>query len=150
MIDINPESSLSPASNSGGSQKTPTSGTEEEKSEKASLRNSGDEGTAETRNSAAAADDSLAVHRIDSAASLSTNDNASHVSSASKDEKQCKRSGSTNSVHSWESNISLDSASDDDALEFMKKYVGILFENSTALTLELKSEFGEKSRASET
>lgn len=139
MIDINPESSISPASNSGGSA------TEEEKTDK---ENSPDEETGGTRNSATVADESLVVHRIDSIASISTNDNASHVSSASKDEKQCKRSGSTNSAHSWESNISLDSVSDDDSLEFMKRYVGILFENSSGLTLELKSEFGEKSRVS--
>lgn len=141
MIDINPESSISPASNSDG-----TATEDDDKTDKGSLRNSPDEENGGTRNSATVADDSLAVHRIDSIASLSTNDNASRVSSASKDEKQCKRSGSTNSAHSWESNISLDSASDDDSLEFMKRYVTILFENSSTLTLELKSEFGEKSR----
>lgn len=67
------------------------------------------------------------------------------ISEASIELKQWDYSNS-NSLHSLKSIASLESQCEDDTLEFMKRYVDILFENSALLTLELKSEFGLKSR----
>lgn len=67
------------------------------------------------------------------------------ISEASIELKQWDYSNS-NSLHSLKSIASLESQCEDDTLEFMKRYVDILFENCAQLTLELKSEFGLKSR----
>lgn len=131
MIDINPESSLSPGSCSGPSQASMTE----------------DDRSCVESNKKTSANCSLTVCHVDSASSLPTSGNCSHVSSDSKDDKTCRRSESANSVHSLTSIISLES--DDDAMEFMRRYVLILFDDISALTLELKSEFGEKSQVSE-
>lgn len=83
------------------------------------------------------------------ATSISASDNDSNIPSISRESvelKQYCRSESDNSVQSWGSIISFDSKSEDEALEFMRRFVTILFEDSTSLSLELKSEFGEKSR----
>lgn len=65
----------------------------------------------------------------------------------SSDFKNFMRSDSMNSVPSWASSISLDCKSEENVKEFMKKFVEILFENnSPAIDLSLKSEFGELSR----
>lgn len=65
----------------------------------------------------------------------------------SSDFKNFMRSDSMNSVPSWASSISLDCKSEENVKEFMKKFVEILFENnSPAIDLSLKSEFGELAR----
>lgn len=65
----------------------------------------------------------------------------------SSDFKNFMRSDSMNSVPSWASSISLDCKSEENVKEFMKKFVEILFENnSPAIDLSLKSEFGESAR----
>lgn len=65
----------------------------------------------------------------------------------SSDFKNFMRSDSMNSVPSWASSISLDCKSEETIKEFMKKFVEILFENnSPAIDLSLKSEFGELAR----
>ncbi|XP_055712028.1 uncharacterized protein KIAA0513 isoform X2 [Phlebotomus papatasi] len=56
------------------------------------------------------------------------------------------RSESVNSVPSWASSISLDSQSEEMVLEFMRRFLTTLFDNSGAISLELKSEFGQMSR----
>lgn len=68
------------------------------------------------------------------------------VSEASVELKQWNYSNSDLSLQSLKSIASLESQCEDDTLEFMKRYVDILFENCAQLTLELKSEFGLKSR----
>lgn len=65
----------------------------------------------------------------------------------SSDFKNFMRSDSMNSVPSWASSISLDCKSEENVKEFMKKFIEILFENnSPAIDLGLKSEFGELAR----
>lgn len=97
-------------------------------------------------------DDSLIVHRIESGPSVSPSENDSRIPSISQQSAaelaQFCHSESNYSAQSWGSIISLDSPSEDEALEFMRRFVTILFEDSSLLTLELKSEFGEKSRVS--
>lgn len=56
------------------------------------------------------------------------------------------RSESENSVPSWASSISLDSQSEEAILDFMKRFVKILFRESSSITLELKSDFGQYAR----
>lgn len=68
------------------------------------------------------------------------------ISDGSIELKRWDRSNSDVSVQSVESIISLDSQTEDDTLAFMRRYVNILFEDSSQLTLELKSDFGLKSR----
>lgn len=68
------------------------------------------------------------------------------ISEASIELKQWNYSNSDLSLQSLKSIASLESQCEDDTLEFMKRYVDILFENCAQLTLELKSEFGLKSR----
>lgn len=58
--------------------------------------------------------------------------------------KRWDYSHSDQSIQSLKSIASLESQCEDDTLEFMRRYVDILFENSAQLTLELKSEFGLK------
>lgn len=115
-------------------------------------------GTANTENRAAGSsagmkcDDSLIVHQIGSGPSVSPSENDSRIPTISQqsaaESKQFCHSESNYSAQSWGSIISLDSPSEDEALEFMRAFVTILFEDSSLLTLELKSEFGEKSRVS--
>lgn len=57
------------------------------------------------------------------------------------------RSESQNSVPSWASSISLDCRAGEEPIkEFMQRFVDILFNNSSAISLELKSEFGSLAR----
>lgn len=58
------------------------------------------------------------------------------------------RSESINSVPSWASTISLDSQQDDTVIEFVKRFLTILFDNPEKISLELKSEFGQVARVS--
>lgn len=56
------------------------------------------------------------------------------------------RSGSEGSVQSWASSLSFDSQSDEmtaEAVEFMRKFVGDLFRESSAIPLDQKSKFGQ-------
>ncbi|XP_067002511.1 uncharacterized protein KIAA0513 [Anabrus simplex] len=56
------------------------------------------------------------------------------------------RSGSEGSVQSWASSLSFDSKSDEktaEAVEFMRKFVGDLFRDSSSIPLDQKSKFGE-------
>lgn len=62
--------------------------------------------------------------------------------------KQWDYSNSDQSIQSLKSIASLESQCEDDTLEFMRRFVDILFNNSAELTLELKSEFGHKARVS--
>ncbi|XP_058819355.1 uncharacterized protein KIAA0513 isoform X2 [Topomyia yanbarensis] len=81
--------------------------------------------------------------------SASTSDNESCVLSATLESSELKmwiRSESENSVPSWASSISLDSQSEEAILDFMKRFVKILFRESASITLELKSEFGQYAR----
>ncbi|XP_055643491.1 uncharacterized protein KIAA0513 isoform X2 [Toxorhynchites rutilus septentrionalis] len=81
--------------------------------------------------------------------SASTSDNESCVLSATLESSELKmwiRSESENSVPSWASSISLDSQSEEAILDFMKRFVKILFRESSSITLELKSDFGQYAR----
>ncbi|XP_023166296.2 uncharacterized protein KIAA0513 [Drosophila hydei] len=61
----------------------------------------------------------------------------------SSDWRNFIRSESQNSVPSWASSISLDCrAGEEPVKEFMKHFTQLLFNNSAAVNLELKSEFG--------
>ncbi|KAL7740554.1 hypothetical protein ACLKA6_012320 [Drosophila palustris] len=61
----------------------------------------------------------------------------------SSDWRNFIRSESQNSVPSWASSISLDCrAGEEPVKEFMKHFTQLLFSNSAAVNLELKSEFG--------
>lgn len=56
------------------------------------------------------------------------------------------RSGSEGSVQSWASSLSFDSQSDEitaEAVEFMRKFVGDLFKDSSLIPLDQKSKFGQ-------
>ncbi|XP_021921961.1 uncharacterized protein KIAA0513 isoform X2 [Zootermopsis nevadensis] len=56
------------------------------------------------------------------------------------------RSGSEGSVQSWASSLSFDSLSDEmtaEAVEFMRKFVGDMFKDSSAIPLDQKSKFGQ-------
>lgn len=70
------------------------------------------------------------------------------ISEASMELRQWNYSNSDHSLQSLKSIARLESQCEDDTLEFIKRYVEILFENCAQLTLELKSEFGLKSRVS--
>lgn len=70
------------------------------------------------------------------------------LSEASIELKQWDYSNSDQSIQSLKSIASLESQCEDDTLEFMRRFVDILFDNSAELTLELKSEFGHKARVS--
>lgn len=156
MIDINPESSISLSNSNSMLSKSPTSfTTATDDGAKGSVS-----GTANTENRAerkcssgtTKCDDSLIVHQIGTGPSVSPSEIDSRVPSISQQSatelKQFCHSESNYSAQSWGSIISLDSPSEDEALEFMRRFVAILFEDSSMLTLELKSEFGEKSRVS--
>ncbi|KAH8375098.1 hypothetical protein KR093_008251 [Drosophila rubida] len=61
----------------------------------------------------------------------------------SSDWRNFIRSESQNSVPSWASSISLDCrAGEEPVKEFMKNFTQLLFNNSTSVNMELKSEFG--------
>lgn len=47
---------------------------------------------------------------------------------------------------SWASSISLDSQTEEAIVEFMKKFISVLFEDSSSISLDSKSEFGLKTR----
>lgn len=68
------------------------------------------------------------------------------ISEASIELKRWDYSNSDHSIQSLKSIASLESQCEDDTLDFMRRFVDILFDNSSQLTLELKSEFGLKSR----
>lgn len=68
------------------------------------------------------------------------------ISEASVELKQWDYSNSDHSIQSLKSIASLESHCEDDTLDFMRRFVETLFDNSSQLTLELKSEFGLKSR----
>lgn len=59
------------------------------------------------------------------------------------------RSESINSVPSWASTISLDSQTDETVIEFVRRFLTTLFDNPDKITLELKSEFGQVVRVSQ-
>lgn len=156
MIDINPESSISVSNSNSMLSKSPTSMT--------TATDDGVKGcvsgaaTSENRShrkcssDALKCDDSLIVHQIGSGPSISPSEMDSRMPSISQQSatelKQICHSESNYSAQSWGSIISLDSPSEDKALEFMRRYVAVLFDDSSMLTLELKSEFGVKSRVS--
>ncbi|KAJ6626438.1 hypothetical protein Bhyg_17776, partial [Pseudolycoriella hygida] len=56
------------------------------------------------------------------------------------------RSESEDSVPSWASSISLDSQTEEAIVEFMRKFVSVLFQDSSSISLDIKSEFGLKAR----
>lgn len=68
------------------------------------------------------------------------------MSEASIELKRWDYSNSDHSIQSLKSIASLESQCEDDTLEFIRRYIDILFDNSAQLTLELKSEFGLKVR----
>ncbi|XP_058061682.1 uncharacterized protein KIAA0513 [Anopheles bellator] len=81
--------------------------------------------------------------------SASTSDNESCAFSGTLESSELKmwiRSESENSVPSWASSISLDSQSEEAVLDFMKRFVRILFHDSGSVTLQLKSDFGQYAR----
>jgi hypothetical protein len=89
---------------------------------------------------------SNAISELSSNYSNSENEaNLASGSMESSDLKMWIRSESNNSVPSWASSISLDSQSDE-ADKFMKKFVSILFKDSSSITLELKADFGNFAR----
>lgn len=55
-------------------------------------------------------------------------------------------SNSNYSVQSLKSVTSLESHGEDDTSEFMRRFVELLFTDSSEITQELKSEFGDKSQ----
>lgn len=65
---------------------------------------------------------------------------------SSADIKNFIPSDSFSSVPSWASSISLDSNQEEASLEFMRMFVSILFNDASAITLQLKSEFGEHAK----
>lgn len=71
-----------------------------------------------------------------------------HGSGTLSEPKVCLRSVSNGSVQSCVSIISLESQTENETLQFMRRFVTLLFNDSSMLTLELKSEFGRKTRVS--
>uniref|UniRef100_A0A182QGY7 SBF1/SBF2 domain-containing protein n=1 Tax=Anopheles farauti TaxID=69004 RepID=A0A182QGY7_9DIPT len=87
--------------------------------------------------------------RLGIPSSASTSDNESCAFSGTLESSELKmwiRSESENSVPSWASSISLDSQSEEAVLDFMKRFVRILFHDSSSITLQLKSDFGQYAR----
>lgn len=67
----------------------------------------------------------------------------------SLDVKMWHKSDPSDSVPvSYASSLSLDCQTDEVAIEFMRRFVSILFSDSISITLELKSQFGQYSRVS--
>lgn len=82
---------------------------------------------------------------IETLSSGSTSENDVYNASISRESSDLKvwiRSESENSVPSWASSISLDSQTEETTLEFMKRFVNALFEDSSSISLDIKSEFG--------
>lgn len=154
MIDVNPESSLSVSNSNSMISKSPTSlttATDDGLNCSPSVTAYSESQMAQKSSTAAVkCGDSLNVQQIGSGASASPTEMDSRIPSISQHSavglKLICHSESNYSAASWGSIISLDSPSEDEALEFMRRFVSILFEDSFKLTLELKSEFGEKSR----
>lgn len=95
--------------------------------------------------------DSMTVYPSGTRASISASENECHESSISEASVELKQWNYTNSdvsVQSLKSIASLESQNEDDILQFMRRFVDILFQNSAQLTLELKSEFGIRTRVS--
>lgn len=95
--------------------------------------------------------DSMTVYPSGTRASKSASENECHecsISEASIELKQWNYANSDASVQSLKSIASLESQSEDDILQFMRQFVDILFQNNAQLTLELKSEFGIRTRVS--
>uniref|UniRef100_A0A182TFL0 SBF2 domain-containing protein n=1 Tax=Anopheles melas TaxID=34690 RepID=A0A182TFL0_9DIPT len=91
--------------------------------------------------------------RLGIPSSASTSDNESCAFSGTLESSELKmwiRSESENSVPSWASSISLDSQSEEAVLDFMKRFVRILFHDSSSITLQLKSDFGQFARRAKT
>lgn len=91
------------------------------------------------------------IYKAVPSSSASTSDNdpcIADVSLESADIKNWIRSESYTSVPSWASSISLDSQSEELALEFMRSFVGVLFTDSGSMTMEMKSDFGQYARVS--
>lgn len=158
MIDINPESSISVSNSNSMLSKSPTSFTtatdDGARGSMIGTVNSENRGLRKC-SSSVKCDDSLIVHQFESGPSISPSENNdSRIPSISQQSatelKQFCHSESNYSAQSWGSVISLDSPSEDEALEFMRRFVAFLFEDSSMLTLELKSEFGVKSRVRST
>lgn len=68
------------------------------------------------------------------------------ISECSIELKKVGQSNSNYSIQSLKSVTSLESHGEDDASEFMRRFVEVLFNDSSQLTQELKSEFGNKSQ----
>lgn len=92
--------------------------------------------------------DNVTVFPSGTRASISASENEYYESSISEELKQWNYTNSDVSVQSLKSISSLESQSEDDTMQFMRRFVDILFQNSTQLTLELKSEFGRRTRVS--
>ncbi|XP_055597120.1 uncharacterized protein KIAA0513 [Uranotaenia lowii] len=106
--------------------------------------------TTETFGTIAPVKDFIREPKLGMPSSASTSDNESCILSAatleSSEQKMWIRSESENSVPSWASSISLDSQSEEAILDFMKRFIEILFRDSSSITLELKSDFGQYAR----
>lgn len=156
MIDINPESSISVSNSNSMLSKSPVSfTTATDDGGKGSISSTPYAENQVTRNCSTDAmkyDGKLIVHQLGTGTSVSPSENDSRIPSISQQSaaelKPFCHSESNYSAQSWGSIISLDSPSEDEALEFMRRFVAILFEDSSLLSQELKSEFGEKSRVS--
>lgn len=95
--------------------------------------------------------DSMTVYPSGTRTSISASENEYHessISEASVELNQWNYTNSDASVQSLKSIASLESQNEDDALQFMRRFVDILFHHSAQLTLELKSEFGIRTRVS--
>lgn len=92
---------------------------------------------------AAAATEAAAHQPGDPEPARPAENRSNNLDSESVDIKNFIPSESMSSVPSWASSISLDSASEEAALEFMRNFVKILFVESSAMNIHLKAEFGE-------
>ncbi|XP_049801786.1 uncharacterized protein KIAA0513 isoform X2 [Schistocerca nitens] len=98
---------------------------------------------------AGAAPDGDAAHEAPSSGSASDGDGYGPSTSIDSDhdgKKYWIRSGSEGSVQSWASSLSYESQSDEilaESVEFMRKFVADLFRDSSSISLEQKSKFGQ-------
>lgn len=158
MIDVNPESSISKSNSSITKSPTiATTGTDElnedtkmnavKKSHSKSLTSNNEKksNNSEKENEAKGDDNSLALC-IQSPGNISVSENDLNIASISAASSDVKLYCHSESDQSCGSLISLDSKCEDEAVEFMRRFVNTLFQDSTSISLELKSEFGEKSR----
>lgn len=90
----------------------------------------------------------LGIKSSASTCETSENDNISggDLSLESFDVKMWTGSESDHSAPSYASSISLDSQSEEAILEFMRRFVNVIFKDCSSITLELKAEFGVHSR----